>query len=149
MNRPNFAAFCFIVAVCLCSGPGTAQAGEGERWTLLGFTKYRDAVFIDKNSTDASSGRIKSLAKIAPSEKSAYGREVRRDLKRSGKNATAFKYVEIQSETDCRDGRMRFLQIRYFTRDGKVLHSVSYPDPKWKDVQSGTLWDKLRKAVCG
>ncbi len=145
--------WCFMVIILALAVPGLgsarAQAGEG-KWTLVGFTKYRDAVFINKNSAATSvAGMSKVWAKIVPSEKSKFYQEIKRELGKSGKSTKGFKYTEILSETDCRGKRIRFLKIVYFTGEGATIHADAPSEAVWKSVSVGSVWENLHGAVCG
>ncbi len=138
----------FLLIVALFSSPSCA-AGSG-RWELIGFTKYRDALFLDRSSlTRDAGGKAAAEVKIAPSRKSKYFREIRADLRRAGKSDRGFKYALIRSEVDCPAAKIRHVRISYHRKDGKMIHSAGNPDAGWKPVEPGSLWDSLRNAVCG
>ena len=138
----------FVVASFLWVTPTCAQAGK-EQWIFVGFTKYRDALYIEKNSVSYPSpdiARVWSL--IAPSEKSKYREEVKGELKKLKKSAKGLKYIEILNEIECRGNRIRFLQIFYFNAEGSVIHSAASADYEWKVIYSGSLWQNIQSAVC-
>ena len=143
---------CLILAIIIWVVPvrAAAQAGSTERWSLIGFTKYRDAVYYDKQVIkSAARGRVKTWIMIAPSERSQFGREARRELRKHRGSVKGFRHTEIESEMNCECNKIRFLQNRYFNEDGRIMYAQPYADKKWRNVQPGSLWDKLRKAVCG
>lgn len=128
--------------------PIYAEAGEAN-WVFMGFTKYRDALYIEMNSVYYPSHTVAGVwSLIAPSKKSKYLQEVKRELKNVKKSAGGFKYSEILNEIDCTNNRIRYLQIVYFNKEGETIHSATTSDGEWKTISSGSLWDTLRKAVC-
>ena len=138
----------FIGASFLGATPVCAQAGK-EQWVFVGFTKYRDALYIEKKSVSHPSpdiARIWSL--IAPSEKSKYRQEVKGELKKLKKSAKGLKYIEILNEIECRGNRIRFLQIVYFNAEGSIIHSAISGDQEWKIINSGSLWQNIQSAAC-
>ena len=138
----------FIIASFLGAAPACAQAGK-EQWIFVGFTKYRDALYIEKNSVSYPSpdiARVWSL--VAPSEKSKYRQEVKGELKKLRKSAKGLKYAEILNEIECRGNRIRFLQIFYFNAEGSIIHSAASADYEWKIIYPGSLWQNMQGAVC-
>jgi hypothetical protein len=142
-----FTVLCALLS-CIATSPVCAQAGE-EAWTFVDFTKYRDAVFIDKNSISYPFPNVMRVwAKISPSPKSKYYREARRELRKSGKSAKEFKYTKLKYEIDCAGNRIRRPKMMYFDSAGKEIHSKSLTEPKWKPISPGSLWGSLQNAVC-
>jgi hypothetical protein len=138
----------FTVTSVLGATPACAQAGK-EQWIFVGFTKYRDALYIEKKSVSYPSpdiARVWSL--IAPSEKSKYRQEVKGELKKLKKSAKGLKYIEVLNEIECRGNRIRFLQIFYFNAEGSIIHSAASADYEWKIIYSGSLWQNIQSAVC-
>lgn len=153
MIRGNLFRGLYLVAAIIIWSAGAgaaAQADAVQRWSLIGFTKYRDAVYYDKQATKSDvRDRVKTWIMIAPSEKSRFGREARRELRESRRSVKGFRHTEIESELNCGHNEIRFLQNRYFDEDGQIMYVRPYTDKKWRNVQPGSLWDNLRKAVCG
>lgn len=142
----------FLVFIILVSFVGSlafsAQSGE-EKWTFAGFTKYRDAIFINKNNISYQShDTARVWAKIAPSEKSKYYREIKRELKKSKKSSKGFKYTELLTDIDCAGNRIRYLQIIYFNTEGTVIYATSHTETAWKKIHPGSLWENIQKTVC-
>jgi hypothetical protein len=138
----------FIGASLLGANPVYAQAGK-EQWSFVGFTKYRDALYVEKNSISRPSPDIAwAWTLIAPSEKSKYRQEVKEDLRKVRKSAKGLKYIEILNEIECRGNRIRFLQIVYFNAQGSIIHSAASADQEWKIIYSGSLWHNLQNAAC-
>lgn len=133
----------FLGTTCMC-----AEAGN-EQWIFVGFTKYRDALYIEKKSVSYPSpdtARVWSM--IAPSEKSKYREEVKGELKKLKKSAKGLKYIEILNEIECRGNRIRFLQIVYFNAEGSIIDSVPSADYDWKTIYPGSLWQNIQSAGC-
>ena len=138
----------FISVLFVGSVTVYAQSEEG-KWTLVGFTKYRDAIFINKNSISYPSHDMATAwARIEPSEKSKYYREIKKELKKSKKPTKRFKYTEILNEIDCAGNRIRYMKIVYFSKEDNVIHSSSRTEPEWKKIHPGSLWENMQKAVC-
>ncbi|MCG6535117.1 MAG: hypothetical protein L7F78_10570 [Syntrophales bacterium LBB04] len=138
----------FIGASFFGVTPAYAQAGK-EQWILVGFTKYRDAVYIEKKSVSHPSpdiARVWSL--IAPSEKSKYRQEVKGELKKLKKSSKGLKYIEILNEIECKANRIRFLMIVYFNAEGSTIHSAASADQEWKIINPGSLWQNIQSAAC-
>jgi len=141
-----FVFFTYGVLVGLM--PVYAEAGE-VKWIFIGFTKYRDALYIEMNSISHSSYNIAGVwSLIAPSKKSKYLQEVKRELKKFKKSARGFKYSEILNEIDCTNSRIRYLQIVYLNKDGGTIHTASTSDLEWKPISSGSLWNDVRNTIC-
>jgi hypothetical protein len=141
--------FIFFTYLALVGGdPANVEAGE-VNWVFMGFTKYRDALYIELNSISYPSHANAGVwSFIAPSNKSKYLQEVKRELHVVNKSADGFWCVEIWNEIDCQNNRIRHLQIVYFNREGQSIHSATASDVEWKAISSGSLWDTLRKTVC-
>jgi hypothetical protein len=121
-----------------------------EKWTFMGFTKYRDALYIETNSISHPSPHIVWVwSFIAPSEKSKYLQQIKREVEKSKKPAGGLKSTEILNEIDCTKNRIRYLQIVYLNSDGSIIHSSDNTDPGWKIINPGSLWQNMRNAVCG
>jgi Surface-adhesin protein E len=138
----------FIAASFLGANTVYAQVGK-EQWIFVGFTKYRDALHIEKKSiTFSSPNGVWVWSLIAPSEKSKYREEVKGEFKKLNKSARGLKYVEILNEITCRGNRIRFLQIVYFDAQGSIMHSAASADQEWKIINPGSLWQNLQSAAC-
>jgi hypothetical protein len=138
----------FIIASFLGAVPACAQAGK-EQWIFVGFTKYRDALYIENNSVSYPSPDIARVwSMIAPSEKSKYREEVKGELKKLKQSAKGLKYTEILNEIECRGNRIRFLQIVHLTAEGAIIHSAASADYEWKMINSGSLWQHMQSAAC-
>ena len=128
--------------------PFAHEAGK-EQWIFVGFTKYRDALYIEKKSVSYPSPDIARVwSMIAPSEKSKYREEVKGELKKLKKSAKGLMYTEILNEIECRGNRIRFLQIVHFNAEGSIIHSAVSADYEWKIIYPGSLWQNIQSAAC-
>jgi hypothetical protein len=140
---------CTLILLAALAPLGAAAESTEAKWAFVGFTKYRDGLFIDMNRlTDEADQRRQVWSRITPAEHSGYIKRIRRNLMQAGKNSGEFRYVEILNELNCQDRRIRYLKGVYFHRDGRVIHAVGDDAPVWKAVHAGSLWDSLLTAVC-
>ncbi|NPU85433.1 MAG: hypothetical protein HPY65_13225 [Syntrophaceae bacterium] len=146
----NNTVFVMLIAVVLLLAPTAATAEQKEgRWTLAGFTKYQDGVFVDGERRSAPSpGNAAAWIRVAPREKSPYIGEIRSYLASAGVNPRAFRAIEILCEYDCTGSRIRFLRYVYLNRNWKPIHEAGEPVPPWHTVQPGSLWDKVQQPTC-
>lgn len=141
--------FACLLVFLSASCPFSAFAESGEHWAFVGFTKYRDALFIDQNRlTGEADQRRQVWSRITPAERSAYFRQIRRNLKKDKKNPNEFRYIEVLNEVDCQSRQIRYLGVAYFRRDGHVISAVRDERPAWQAVHAGSLWDNLLTMVC-
>jgi len=147
-NRLIYVFLSLAYASLLWVIPVHAQAGK-EEWVFVGFTKYRDALYIEKKSISyPSAGIVWVWSLVAPSEKSKYREQVKEELKQLKKSARGLKYIEILNEIDCKGSRIRFLQIAYFDAGGSIIHSAASADQEWKVIYPGSLWQNIQGSVC-
>ena len=144
--RFNVSIFCLFV---LLGGCGYALAAEESTWSFVGFTKYRDAIFIDKTHLSRpSTGKVLVSARIEPSAKSLFRKKIKREVPQYKKSLKNFKYLILEVELACPESRIRFREIQFFDKAGEVLHTAANPEAPWKPVKPGSLWKDLEKAVC-
>ncbi|MFA6412354.1 MAG: surface-adhesin E family protein [Syntrophales bacterium] len=144
--RFNVSIFCFFV---LLGGCGYALAAEESTWSFVGFTKYRDAIFIDKaHLSRPSAGKVLVSARIEPSAKSLFRKNIKREVPQYKNSLKKFRYLVLETELSCLEHRMRFREIQFFDKAGKVLHTAADPEAPWKPVKPGSLWKDLEDAVC-
>jgi len=150
MKRLNWRLGMFIVGLfILWVGGGYALAAEESKWSFVGFTKYRDALFIDKAILSRpSAGTVLVTTRIEPSAKSLFRKNIKREIPQYKKSLKNFKYLIMEVELACPEHRMRFLKIQFFDEEGKVLHTAAEPAAPWKPVKHGSLWKDLEKTVC-
>jgi hypothetical protein len=130
--------------------PSRVNAGATEtKWLFAGFTKYRDALFVDMNRmTSEADTRVQIWSRITPAEHSRYYKQIQRDLRNVGKTPHAFRYLEILNEMNCGSRQIRYLKVIYFRSDDSVIHATRDDRPLWKAVRSGSLWESLLTTVC-
>lgn len=144
-----FMAAC-LVGMMIFAAKAYPEGNAVGEWDLVGFTKYRDALFMDRDSIKGlGDNRFTVRLKIAPSRKSKSFSLITRELKRAKKSAKTFKYAEIFCDVDCSAGQVRYRSVVYHRKNGRVIHTATNPAVRWRPVDSGSLWDALRKAVCG
>lgn len=137
---------CFFVLVGSC---GYVLAADEGKWSFVGFTKYRDALFIDKASLSRPSpGKVFVSARIAPSPNSLFRKNIRRDIPRYNNSLKNFKYLVLEMELSCPSHRMRFLKTQFFSEGGKAMHTAADPAAPWKPVKPGSLWKDMESVVC-
>jgi hypothetical protein len=136
-----------LLVICC---PLRVNAGTTEaKWAFVGFTKYRDALFIDMNRVIAGADRrVQVWSRITPAERSKYFKQIQRDLKTAGKSPREFRYMETLNEIDCRNRQIRYIKVIYFRPDGQVIHATRDDRASWKSVHYGSLWDSLQADVC-
>jgi len=144
---PTLWCHVILLSVFIAGSTAFSAEPEGGKWILIGFTKYRDAVFMDKNTTP-SHNNVKVWAKIAPSEKSKYYQKMKNELRKSGKSAKGYKYSEMLNEIDCGHNRIRYLQVIYYNKKGTTMHTVIDNDPEWKSIVPGSLWENMQRNAC-
>jgi hypothetical protein len=124
-------------------------AAEESRWSFVGFTKYRDALFIDKSRLSHSSpGKVLVSARIEPAPKSLFRKNIRREIPQYKNALKNFKYLVLEIEMSCTEHRMRIPKVEFFSATGQIMHAAADPDAPWKLVRSGSLWKDLEGAVC-
>ncbi|MEN6318431.1 MAG: surface-adhesin E family protein [Syntrophaceae bacterium] len=142
----------FLFLMCLSFvriTPGYAESRK-EKWVFMGFTKYRDALYIETNSITHSSQNIYWVwSLMAPSEKSRYLQQVKNELQKSNKSTDGLKYIEVLNQIDCTNKRIRSMRIEYLTIEGKMIHFAEATDQEWKTIYPGSLWHAMQNAACG
>jgi hypothetical protein len=122
---------------------------QNEKWVFVGFTKYRDAVFMDMNRVShLPDQRTQVWSRITPSVQSKYFRQIQKDLKNARKDYGEFKYIEILNEVDCQNNQVRYLKVIYYGKSRLAIHATRDENPSWKPIHPGSLWDALQGAVC-
>ena len=148
MMRFNCFLCLLMLLVVFCPSRVDAET-TGAKWVFVGFTKYRDALFIDMNRlTREADRRVQVWSRITPAERSKYYKQIQRDLKKIEKTSPEFRYVETLNEMNCRSRQIRYLEVIYFSWDGQVIHATRDDRPSWRSVYSGSLWDSLLGNVC-
>jgi len=128
----------------------TPADARDEKWRFVGFTRYRDALYVDMNRTKvAGEGILSVWTRITPKEKSLFRGRLRQDLHRLGKSGREVKFLEMNKEIDCRRNRIRHVKLIYYDRRERLVVATGDPRSPWKPIQLGSLWPDLQKAVCG
>lgn len=139
----------FLGLFLLWDGCGYAGAAEEGPWSFVGFTRYRDALFIDKaRLSRPSAGKVLVTARIEPSAKSLFRGNIKREVPQYSNSLKDFKYLVLEIELACPEDRMRFLKIQFIDANDKVMHSSADPEAPWKPVKTVSLWKDLEGAVC-
>lgn len=139
-----FFAFWFMVMpACLYAEKMT------DNWRLTGYTKFRDAVFVDRERiTRPAPDRTAAWIKIAPSVKSRYRPVVARYLQSVKKWNPRWKSVEILCEISCSGDLIRFAEFVYLDDEGSTLHKVRDPREPWFRINPGSTWHWVEQEVC-
>ena len=125
------------------------SGAQGAKWELVGFTKYRDAVFVDMNRVSPlPDQRSRVWSRITPAARSRYFRQIRDDLKAAGKAYREFSFIETLNEVDCQGSQIRYWKVIYYTHSGLVIHATRDENPQWKPVRPGSLWEVLKESAC-
>jgi len=142
-------ALCLIIVMAV-GCPSWAVNGTPEsKWAFVGFTRYRDALFIDMNRiTHDMDQRTRVWSRMTPAKHSKYYRQIQRDLRKVDKPAMEFRYMETLNEISCRDRRIRFEKVLYYRQDGEVIHATRDDNAQWKTITPGSLWESLGAIVC-
>jgi len=147
MMKKIFVLFCIGFVWII---PGSMMAEKmTDNWRLAGYTKYRDAVFVDKDRLVSPAPGIRAAwIKIAPSSKSAYSRLIHEYLSAVKKSGKRFKSVEILCEISCSGHRIRFTRFVYLETDRKLIHESTETRPEWMQIVQGSLWYQVEKEAC-
>jgi hypothetical protein len=150
LSMMRFNCFLCLLMLLAVFCPSWVDAGTtGGKWVFVGFTKYRDALFIDMNRLSREADQQAQVwSRITPAERSKYYKQIQRDLKKVNEAPREFRYLETLNEINCTNRQIRYLKVLYFRPDGSVIHATRDDRPSWKSVHSGSLWDSLLAAVC-
>ncbi len=121
---------------------------RSEKWQFIGFTKYRDPLYVDLDRTAPKGDILSAWMRITLAEHSLFRGQVTQDLQRVGKSAQLVKYLEMNKEIDCRNSRIRHGKLTYYDYQDRILASTGNPKALWKPIVAGSLWPGLQKAVC-
>jgi hypothetical protein len=150
MNHSRQRLVIFLLSCFFFAGIFTPVAeGREGKWILVGFTKYRDAFFMDSDSIYPSAGNMVTVwTAIAPSKKSPFLRQIKEILISRQKPAGSFKSVVSLYQIDCKKNQYGTLIVIYYDTKGATLHSVHYSQLNWQPIEPGSLWYSLQTAVC-
>ncbi len=120
-----------------------------DNWRLMGFTKYRDAVFADMARLSSPTPDTKAVwVKIAPSGKSKYRQSIREYLDTAGIRDKKFKSIEILCEIHCTHHLIRFTGFVYLDDNRNIIHEAYETNPQWLQIIQGNTWYPVEKAAC-
>ena len=68
-------------------------------------------------------------------------------VQKLGKNYENLKYTMIEEEINCTDKKWRNSSSHDYSKEGKVIYSSSRASA-WKPIESGSMTETLRKALC-
>ena len=142
------ASLIFSVFLLVGTLPAWVEA-QNAKWVFVGFTKYRDAVFMDMNRVShLPDQRTQVWSRMTPSAQSKYFRQIQKDLKNAGKDDGEFKYIEILNEVDCQNNQLSDFKVIYYDKSRLAIHATRDGNPRWKPIHPGCLWDALQEGVC-
>ncbi len=140
-----------FLLICLFIPLQTVLAAEKmtDNWHLAGYTKYRDAVFVDTARISSSSTGMSTVwIKIAPSNKSKYRQMISEFLGAVHKDNSRFKSIEILCDINCQDHLIRYVKFVYLDQDRDVIHESFETRPQWLRIVQGSLWYPVEKETC-
>jgi len=146
MRARTILFFAFLFAVMPAWLSAEKMTGN---WRLTGYTKYRDAVFVDRDRISQPAHDLTAAwIKIAPSGKSRYLRFVTEYMKSVQKWNPQFKSVEILCEINCSRDFIRFKEFVYLDKDRNVLHKAHETGTQWFLINPGSTWHFVKKESC-
>ena len=125
-------------------------AGENQNpWSFVGFTRYRDALYLDKSRlTRSPDGKVLVSALIKPAPGSLFRSNIQREIPTYRKSLEHFQYLVLVMELSCPEERLRFLVIQFRDASDQVLHTTTDAQAPWKPIKPGALWKDLAGTVC-
>ncbi|MCX7816165.1 MAG: hypothetical protein N2317_01465 [Syntrophales bacterium] len=126
----------------------TVKAEEG-KWRFIGFTRFRDALYVDMTRTKPiRGGTLNVWSRIKPAKNNLLRKNLKKDFVKAQKSVEDLSHIELQKEINCSGDRIRHLKIVYFDKKGNVLLEKRNPGAPWQLIKPGSLWEALRNAVC-
>lgn len=120
-----------------------------DNWRLTGYTKYRDAVFVDLNRISRPAPDLTEVwIKIAPSGKSRYRQFVAQYLQSVKKWNPRWKSLEILCEINCSGNLIRFAEFAYLDDGGNLLHKTRDGKAPWFRINPGSTWHWVEQEAC-
>lgn len=131
----------------------TAADGAGEtdknHLRFVGFTRYRDAFYVDTLKTKLTQHAVMSVwTWVKPAPKSILRSRLKREFRMAGHTVAALSHIEQLKEVDCRSDRIRHLKTSYYDEKGRLLFEKHYRHAAWQLIRPGSLWEALRRVVC-
>lgn len=120
-----------------------------DNWLLTGYTKYRDAVFVDRARLSSPSPDAANVwIKIAPSQRSQYLKFINEYLRTVRKEGKGFKSVEILCEINCRTHLIRYTRFVYLDKDRNIIHEAYETGQQRYLIHEGSVWYPVEKEAC-
>ncbi|MDQ5984472.1 MAG: hypothetical protein CSYNP_00167 [Syntrophus sp. SKADARSKE-3] len=127
----------------------TIVEAHGAKWQFIGFTRYRDPLYLDlERTTILPNGVLSAWTRITPADNSLFRVQLRPELHRAHKTAKDVKYLEMNKEIQCTGNQIRHLKLIYYDHRDRVLAFSGNSKAPWKPILEGSLWPDLQKAVC-
>ncbi|MCX7634371.1 MAG: hypothetical protein N2Z74_01335 [Syntrophales bacterium] len=137
-----------LVLLCLGAEVSAAEADK-HRLRFVGFTRYRDACYVDMVKTKPAKGSVMAAwIWIKPAEKSILRSRLKQEFRAAGKSIASLSHMEQLKELDCRSERIRHVGTFYYDSQGRLLFERRYRQVSWQLIRPGSLWDNLRTVVC-
>jgi len=142
-------AIVFFIFLCL-SWPASLFAERmTDNWQLTGYTRYRDAVFADRDRiSEPAPGVTAVWIKIAPSKRSKYLLSVNEYLATVKKRNKGFKSIEILCEINCSSHWIRLTRFIYLDNNRNIIHKAYDDRPEWFLINQGGIWHPVEKEAC-
>ncbi len=104
---------------------------------------------MDSDSIYPSAGNMVTVwTAITPAKKSPFLRQIKEILSSRQKPAERFKSVVSLYQIDCKNNRYGTLIVIYYDTKGEIIHSIRYSQLNMQQIEPGSLWHSLQKAVC-
>lgn len=142
-------ALLFFVGLSLIMPASLFAERMTDNWQLTGYTKYRDAVFVDRaRISSPSPGITAAWIKIAPSKRSPYLQSINEYLRKVRKEEKGFKSIEILCEMSCSTHLIRFTQFVYLDKDRNIIHEAYETGKQRYLIHEGSIWYPVEKEAC-
>lgn len=139
--------FMIISSFIIWTFPAKAEEGK---WQFVGFTRFRDALYVDMTRTKPIKGETLTVwSRIKPAKNNLLRKSLKKEFSKARKSVEDLSHIELQKEINCSGDRIRHLKIIYFDKKGNVLLEKRNPGAPWQLIKPGSLWEELRNAVCG
>ncbi len=115
----------------------------GADWKYLGQSGDRVFYYYAESITRPSKGIVRVRGRADYTEKGIIGM-----VERFGSRYENVKYSLDLWELKCPNKTIRILATTHHSKNGEVLDSKKYDNPKWKSIASGSVEDSLHRAVC-
>ena len=142
------AILCFVLLTLVIPASLFAERMT-DNWRLTGYTRYRDAVFADRDRISEPEPGITAVwIKIAPSQRSKYLLSVNDYLATVKKRNKGFKSIEILCEINCSSHWIRFTRFIYLDNKRNIIHKAYDARPEWFLISQGNIWYPVEKEAC-